>query len=82
MDPQEAWDQLLAALAEEEWDQVEDFARALLNWLDRGGFPPTAMGAPCLGPDWERAICRAGCQYALEVLSERWTILAAKGDAP
>ncbi len=79
MDPQATWDQLLAALAEEEWDQVEDFARSLLNWLDRGGFPPTAMGVACLGPDWERAICIAGCRYALDIVSERWTTIAAKG---
>ena len=42
MDPQANWDQLLEAYAEGDWKRVEELAEALLNWLDRNGFPPRA----------------------------------------
>ena len=38
MDPQAAWDQLLAACAAGDWEQIEERATDLLAWLDRGGF--------------------------------------------
>ncbi len=71
MDPQATWDQLLSALVERDWDRTEELATALKNWLGAGGFPPVVLGAPDLGPAWERAICRAGCQFALDVSSRR-----------
>ena len=74
MDPQATWDQLLSALAEGDWDQIEELANALLDWLSRDGFPPIAIGTPNLGPEFERAICRAGCEFALDVISRRWTV--------
>ena len=46
MDPQAAWDQLLAAYAAGDWDVIEERATDLLAWLDRGGFPPTIIRQP------------------------------------
>jgi hypothetical protein len=74
MDPQAAWDQLLCAYAEGNWDTIEERATDLLEWLDRGGFPPK-VGSPDPGPDFNRAVARAGCELALETLSARWGVV-------
>jgi hypothetical protein len=74
MDPQAAWDQLLAAYAEGNWDQIEERATDLLAWLDRGGFPPMILQQPDLDPDWNRALARAGCLHAMETVQGEWSI--------
>ncbi len=76
MDPQATWDQLLCAYAEGDWDIIEERATDLIEWLDRGGFPPTVLGNPGLGPEWERALARAGCLHALETRQAQWSIQA------
>ena len=70
MDPQAVWDQLLAAYTAGDWDILEECATDLTAWLDRGGFPPTIIHQPDLDPDWNRALARAGCAYALSVLND------------
>ena len=74
MDPQAAWEQLLAAYAEGDWDAVEQRATDLMAWLDRDGFPPTILNNPDLDPDWNRALARAGCAHALSVLHDQWRL--------
>ena len=54
MDPQAAWDDLLEALGERDWDRVEELAEGLLRWLRAGGFPPRAVTGNDLGSDWDR----------------------------
>lgn len=76
MDPQACWDQLLAAYAAGEWDQIEERATDLLAWLDRGGFPPTIIRQPELDAYWNHALARAGCVHALEVVQAQWNIRA------
>lgn len=66
MDPQAAWDQLLCAYAEGDWDTIEERATDLLAWLDRDEFPPLVLPVN-LGPHWNRALARAGCLVALEI---------------
>lgn len=47
MDPQAAWDQLQEALRIGDREAVRELAQSLLDWLERGGFPPgTAAGRP------------------------------------
>ena len=65
MDPQAAWDDLLEALGERDWDRIEDLAEGLLRWLRAGGFPPRAVTGNDLGSDWDREIVLAGCRFAL-----------------
>jgi hypothetical protein len=65
MDPQTAWDELLAAYVAAEWDRVEVLADGLQSWLQRGGFPPRATAGSDLGTDWDRTIALAGCRFAL-----------------
>jgi hypothetical protein len=74
MDPQVAWDDLLSAYAEGDFDRIEELATALREWLDRGGFPPTVIGEPRLGEEFERALAKAGCDFALEVVNGRWAL--------
>ena len=74
MDPQAAWDQLLAAYADGDWDVIEERATDLLAWLDRGGFPPKVLTNRDLGDDINRAIARAGCLLALDMVRGHWGI--------
>lgn len=73
MDPQATWDQLLCAYATGDWDQVEESAVALRDWLRKGGFPPVVLGNPALSPEFEHALAKAGCEFALGVLRSRWS---------
>lgn len=67
MDPQATWDQLLAAFVDGDWDQIDELATALIEWLDRGGFPPKVLEKSELGEVGNRVLARAGCLFALEV---------------
>ena len=71
MDPQATWDQLLAAYAAGDWDLIEERATDLIEWLDRGGFPPKVLTNHDLG-DWNRVLARAGCGFALETVQGQW----------
>jgi hypothetical protein len=73
MDPQATWDQLLTALAEGDWDVIEKRATDLIEWLDRGGFPPKVCDADP-GPDFHRVLARSGCLFALEAVHGKWSI--------
>lgn len=79
MDPQATWDQLLCALAEGDWDSIEERATELIEWLDRGGFPPAVLSLPDLDPDFNRALTRAGCLFALETVQATWRPTATEG---
>jgi len=65
MDPQATWDALLDALAAAEWDRTDELARALLAWLDCGGFPPKTLGRDDLGRDFDRDLAVHACFLAL-----------------
>jgi len=65
MDPQTAWDDLLEALGQRDWDRVDELADGLLHWLQSDGFPPRAVTGSDLGPDWDRELALAGCRFAL-----------------
>ena len=55
MDPQVAWQDLLDALHQLDWDRVRDLADGLLQWLDRDGFPPETS-----------AVCKAADGVSIE----------------
>lgn len=71
MNPQTTWDQLLAAYAAGNWNQIDALSTALLDWLDRGGFPPAV--SQNLDNEWNHALARAGCQFALDAVRTRWS---------
>lgn len=64
MDPQAAWDQLLAAYDRLDWSTVEDRATGLLEWLNRGGFPPRIVSPHYAGQEWNRNVVRFACEQA------------------
>ena len=76
MDPQAAWGQLLAAYAAGDWDILEERATDLIEWLDRGGFPPMILKQPDIDPELNRALARAGCFHALGILKDEWCVRA------
>ncbi|MEL6896027.1 MAG: hypothetical protein AAFP90_07990 [Planctomycetota bacterium] len=43
MVPTVTWNALLSALSDEEWVRVEEYATALQNCLNKGGFPPSVF---------------------------------------
>ena len=65
MDPQATWDQLQKAYCIRDWEAVRELAQSLLDWLQRGGFPPTVLGKPFSDPDQHREVALAFCRRAL-----------------
>lgn len=67
MDPQAAWNQMLTAILQKDWEQVSESAEALLSWIKHGGFPPqtTAFTMPAR---WNRAQAEFGCLQALQLV--------------
>lgn len=41
MDPNQTWRDLIIAFRENDHDRVDELASALIDWLQKGGFPPT-----------------------------------------
>jgi hypothetical protein len=77
MDPQAAWERLLRAYASGDWDAIEVQATALFEWLDADGDPPDVLHHNVLhhlyrDPEWNRALARAGCVFALETVQSQW----------
>jgi hypothetical protein len=70
MDPQVAWEQMLTAVSDRDWDQAEEFADALLKWMKQAGVPP---GTACHSPmpqAWNRAMAEFGCLMALQYVRD------------
>ena len=69
MDPQAAWNEMLTAILQKDWEQVSEFAEALLSWMKRGGFPPQAT-AVTMPARWNRAQAEFGCLQALQLAKQ------------
>jgi hypothetical protein len=65
MDPQAAWQNLLDAHQARDGMGLCESAAALLEWLDRGGFPPQTIPGATMSDRWNRAVAMAGCLTAL-----------------
>lgn len=70
MDPQAAWSELLAAIDVLDWPAVEELATGLLQWLNRGGFPPLIVGRHAAGLEWNRAVVQFACELARQKARE------------
>jgi len=65
-----------------DWHRVRDLAEGLLQWMDRGSFPPEtapvskAADDPSnesprtLGSEWNRTVAQAACRYALDLANQ------------
>jgi hypothetical protein len=70
MDPQAAWNQLQEAYRIRDCEAVRELAQSLLDWLDRGGFPPVTSEAEPQDTARQRAIVTRFCRSALRELDE------------
>lgn len=64
MDPQAAWNEMLEAIASDDFDEAELHAEALVDWLSRDGFPPQTVSR-VLPAEWDRLICRYLCRKVM-----------------
>lgn len=64
MDPNATWENLLEALTEGDWHEAFESAEALLDWLDRGGFPPEPARKWLGDSDAIRVACRFARELA------------------
>lgn len=64
MDAEATLRDLLTALEDRDWDRIDELTEALLQWMERGGFPPQALGSPKLGKQWHRTIATFVCHAA------------------
>lgn len=69
MDPQAAWDEMLAAIHRRDWEGVFETSDALLAWMKKGGFPPQTT-AVTMRHQWNRAMAEFGCLMALQLVSQ------------
>lgn len=65
MDPQESYKRLLRAWMNRDWSDLAELAQAMLDWLDKGGFPPEPYYPLEMGREWNTLVVRATCQFAL-----------------
>lgn len=64
MDPQVAWNEMLEAIAANDMFEADLRAEGLIDWLDRGGFPPQPLSR-VLPVEWDRMICRYVCRKVM-----------------
>jgi hypothetical protein len=65
MDPQTTWESLIQAWCARDWSRVQEYADALIEWLEHGGFAPVTLPNVRLGDDWNAAVVAAACGFAL-----------------
>lgn len=72
MDPNTAWNNMLAGYATKQWADAVPHAEALLDWLEAGGFTPqptigsTTGNLTCqLDAEFSAAICTAACEHVI-----------------
>lgn len=65
MDPQSTWNDLLEARSQRDWNRAEELANALLDWMQRRGFPPLTIGDRELGTRWHHAVAYFVCHLVL-----------------
>lgn len=70
MDPDSVLSGLLEALQAKDWERVDLLSEAMLEWLKRGGFPPTTVGPKALGDEWHKNVARFICFSARFKLDE------------
>jgi hypothetical protein len=82
MDPQMAWNEMVDAYHELDWDRVRGLAEGLLQWMNGGGFPPETSAVNTIadtvhnerprssGCEWNRAVAQAACRYSLDLANQ------------
>jgi hypothetical protein len=73
VDPQATWNELHDAVADRDWERVEELADALLEWIGKGGFPPKTSAHPRLTQSWHKDVTHCVCHLALASLKKART---------
>ncbi len=72
MNPQTLWNDLPRAYLNADWPRVEAVARALHDWLTRGGFPaPQTAGDSPAEDAWNRLVGLAVTTFLLNLAAAR-----------
>ena len=64
MDPNQTLNELLLALGDRDWDRTDELQQALVDWIEKGGFPPLTLGPRELGRQWHKSLARFVCRAA------------------
>ena len=67
MDPQATWQRMLDAWKHQRWEELQEAALDLKEWIARGGFPPETQADDRMGMLWNRAVVRAVCGLAINI---------------
>lgn len=70
MDPDETWRLLGEACSKMDWPAVVEFATALMEWLEKGGFPPRMANLAASDQEVSKTAVFAACRYSLEWANE------------
>lgn len=65
MDPQATWNEMLDRYNRKQSEEALSAAENLLQWLQRGGFPPTITAQVSAGDELHRVIAWAVVQHVL-----------------
>ena len=65
MDPQATWDELQDAIRSNDPEITRECALSLMDWLDRGGFPPVTSEDPAMDADAHRQAATQCCRKVL-----------------
>ncbi len=71
MDPDAAWDLLVEAIVSKNRTEARSTALSLLDWLQRGGFPPK-ISLQRVTKEWQFLLCKRVCQSVISAPIEYW----------
>jgi hypothetical protein len=71
MDPEATWNELVEAIISRNRLDAISSARTLIEWLNRGGFPPK-VSLKDLSSDWQSYFCRRACESVVHATEDLW----------
>lgn len=78
MDPQTAWEELLATRHERDWDRAAGIGRESAGMDEQKRFPPNTVGHSTIGRIWHRAVTQFVCMMTLNNVNAARTRLSRK----
>ena len=79
MDPEATWKRMLEAWKDQRWEELQEAATDLKDWLSRGGCPPQVPAGCDMGVLWNGAVTRAACEFAINIC---WRVLQSPDRIP
>ena len=71
MDPKATWDLLVDAIISKDSEEARSIALSLLDWLERGGFPPE-ISRQRVTIEWQHLLCKRVCRSVISAPPEYW----------